>query len=76
MDCFELQSGLFVIVRNDIFKSRKVQIIAVPFCQRVDLLMFTYSGLRVRNFEICEVLSSNEVHLLMLRIRVFRQRND
>ncbi len=30
-------------------------------------LMFTYSVFRVRNFEICAVLSSNEVDLLMLK---------
>ncbi len=38
--------------------------------------MFTNSGFKVRNIDISSTLSSNEVDLLMLRNRVFRQRND
>ena len=38
--------------------------------------MYTKSGFNVPNVEICAVPSSNEVDLLMLWNRVFRQRND
>ncbi len=61
MDCVLLQGGLFLIVKNAIFKSRKVQIIAVPCCKRLDLLLLTNWFDKVRNDETCAVLSSNEV---------------
>ncbi len=67
MDCLEV-----LIVRNGIFKTRNVQIIAFPLCKSVDLLKFMNSGFTVRKYETCAVLSSNEVDLLMLRNRVFR----
>ena len=60
-----------MIVRNGIFRSRNVQIIAVLSCKRVDLLMLRNSVFTVRNVEICAVLSRNEVDLLKLRNRVF-----
>ena len=41
MDCVEVQGGLFDDCTNGIFRSRNVQIIAVPSCKRVKLLMFT-----------------------------------
>ena len=64
--------GVYLLkVRNGIFKSRNVQIIAVTSRKRMDLLMF-----RVRNVEICAVLSSNEVDLLMPKNYVFIHRND
>ena len=44
--------------------------------QEGDLLMFKNSSFTVRKFEICAVLCSNEVDFLMLRNRLFRQRND
>ena len=40
------------------------------------MLKFTKSGFSLRTVEIWVVLSSNEVVLLMLKNRVFRQRND
>ena len=36
MDCVELQWFSLLIVRNGIFKSRNVQIIAVPSCKRIE----------------------------------------
>ena len=70
-------SGLYLMfVRNGIFMSRNVQIIAVPSCKRVDLPIFTKSDFKVRNVEICAVLSGNELDMLKLKNRVFRQRND
>ena len=72
--------GLCRSVRADChechFRSRIVQIIAGPYCKRVDFVMFTKSGFRVPKLEIWAVLSSNEVDLLMLRNRVFRHRNN
>ncbi len=41
-----------------------------------DLLMLMNRSFRLRNVEICAVLSSNEVDLLILKNRVFRQRKD
>ena len=43
--------------------------------QEGDLLMFKNRSFRLRNVEICAVLSRNEVDLMMLRNRVFRKRN-
>ncbi len=63
MDCVELQRGLFADCQEWHCKSRNVQIIGVPSCRRVELLMFTNSGFKVRNVEICAVQSSNEVDL-------------
>ena len=40
------------IVRNGFFRLGNVQIRAVPFCKRVDLLMFRKCFCRVRIFEI------------------------
>ena len=50
-----------LIVRNGIFRLRKVQIRAVPSSNRVDLLMLRNSVFRERNFEIWAVMSSNDV---------------
>ena len=71
MDCLEV-----LIVKEGIFKSRNVQIIALPLCKCVDILKFTSNGFTVRNDEICAVLCSNEVDLQMPRKCVFRPRND
>ena len=75
MDYSELQSGLFAIVRNGIFRLRYVQRRAAPTCKRDDLLKLRNRVFRLRNLEIWAVLSSNEVDLLMLRNRVLRMRN-
>ena len=69
MNCVEMQGGLFAEVINGIFRSRKVQVIAVKSCRSVDLLMFTNSVFRVRNVEICAVLSSKEVDFQILKNR-------
>ena len=76
MDCVELQACLFADCQEWHFQSRNVQIIAVPSCKGVDLLMFTNSGFMVRNVEICAVLSSYEFDLLMHRNRFFKLRSD
>ena len=76
MDCIELQGGLIPDCKERFFKFRNVQIIAGPFCKTVDLLIFTKTGFRVRNVEICAVWSSNEVDMLMLRNRVLGPRSD
>ena len=44
MDCLEV-----LIVRNGIFKSRNVQIIALTLCKSVNLLKFMDSCFTVRN---------------------------
>ena len=75
MDCVELQSGPFAEFQELQFQAAKVQLNAVQSCKRVDLLMFSYGGFRLRHIEICEVLSSYEVYLLKLRNRVFSFRN-
>ncbi len=72
MDCFELQGRLFADRQEWHFQVRKVQIRTIPSCNRVDLFMLRNMVFTVRNEEIWEVLSSND--LLMLRIRVFRLR--
>ena len=64
MDCVELQMGFF-----DDFYEWHFQ---VHIAKRVDLMMFTKSGFRVRNVEICAVLSNNDVNWVMLRYRIFR----
>ena len=76
MVCVEQQCGLFADCHELNFRSRKLQIFAVPYSKRVDLLMFTNISFVVRYVEISAVLSSNEFDFLMLTNRVFRQRND
>ena len=66
MECVEVQGGLFADCQAWQFQVSNFQIIAVPSCKRVDFLLFTNSCFKVRNDEICEVLSSNEFELLML----------
>ncbi len=69
VDCVEMQVILFADCKEWHFQVSKRQIIGVPSCRRVDLLIFTNSGFRVRNDEIYSTLSSNEVYLLMVRNR-------
>ena len=68
MVCVELHWCLFPDCQVCYFRSPKFQIIAVPFFKRVDLLMITNIGFRVRNVEICAVQSSKEFYLPMTRI--------
>ncbi len=49
----ELQWVLFPDCQELHFRSRNVQIFALPSYKRVDLLMFKYVGFRVRNVELC-----------------------
>ena len=56
MNCVELQRCLFVNYQALLFRSRILQIFAVPSCKRFVLLMLTNSGFRVRNVEIWAVL--------------------
>ena len=48
MECVELLVGLFADCHELNFRSRNVQIIAVPSCKRVDMLLFANSGFVVR----------------------------
>ncbi len=61
MDRVDVQGVPFADCHEWHFWSRNVKIIAVPCCKRVDLLMLKNSSFRVRNVEICAVLSRNEV---------------
>ncbi len=49
IDCFEQQVCLFADCQKWNFRSRNFQILVVPSCKRVDLLMFKNSGFRVLN---------------------------
>ena len=67
MDCVEVQGGLFVDCEEWHFQVGKVHIRAEPSCKLFELLMFKYSSFRLRNVEICAVLSNNGDDFLMLR---------
>ena len=58
-ECVELQVCLFADYQKMHFQVSKRSDKAVTSRKRVDLLMFKYSVFRVRNFEICAVLSCN-----------------
>ncbi len=75
MNCVELKGSLFADRQEWHFHQRTVYIRAVPSCKRVDVLMLTNIGFRVRKVQM-DVLSSNEIELLMLKNRVFRVRNE
>ena len=74
MDCVDLQEYLFADCQEWHFQVSIRSGNCNTICKSVDLLKFTNSGFRVRNVEICAVLSSNEIDLLMLWNRVFRVR--
>ena len=75
MYCVEVQVGNLLIVRNA-FSGSKGSDKSSTFLKRDDLLMLRYNVSTVRNVDILAVLSSNYVDLLILKIRVLRQRND
>ena len=76
MDCDVLQFGLFADLRNGIFKSPIVKIIAKPSWKCVDLLIFTNTGLRVRNVEICASCVQQWGWYADAKNRVYRPRSD
>ena len=74
MDCAVEQVGLFA--DRMAFSRSKLSDKNSIFLKRDDLLMLRYNVSTVRNVDILAVLSSNYVDLLILKIRVLRQRND
>ena len=74
MDCVELQVCLFVDWQEWHLQVSKRSDNCSTIQQDGRFADFTNSGFRGRNVEICANLSSNEVDLLILRIRVFRLR--
>ena len=71
-----LDGGRSAVIHEFCFQAAKRSDIVCVDCKGVNLLILTNSGFRVQNVEICAVLSSSEVDLLIHRNRVFRQRND
>ncbi len=75
MDYVDLQCFLFADCKERHFQVSKLSDNCRNILPEGRFMMFTKTGFRVRN-EICAVLSSNEVDLLMLRNRVCKPRND
>ena len=59
MDCIELQGGQIADSQEWDLMLRKDQIIRVPSCKRIYLLMLRNSVFTVRNIDIWAVQSSN-----------------
>ena len=76
MDCVELRGGLFVDCKAWLIQFSELSDNCSTIMQEGNLVMFTKNGFRVPNNKICAVPSSNEVNLLKLWNRVFRERND
>ena len=76
MDCVELQRGLFVDCKALHIQFSKLSYNCSSILYESRFADATISGFSVLNIEICAVLSFNKVDFLMLRNRVFVQRND
>ena len=72
MDCVELQGCRFADCQERHFQAAKRSDKSSTILQERRFAHIPNSGFRVRNVEILSVLSSKEVDLLMLYIRVLR----
>ena len=76
MDSVEVQGVQFTNCQEWQFQVSRLSDNCYTILHEDDLLILKNRSFRLRNFEICAVLSRNEVLLLMLRKRFFWQRND